>query len=256
MTIFILLIIRLLSVAQNDFEVFIVPGGSDLDIDNNGNLYILNQNKLTVYSPYSGLQKDYYSQNSSNLTAVDHFNEFKIILYDEAFRNFILLDNNLNPIDNNSITINESIYGKIQFCRTNTGFIVIDCEEKYIFFHNKKFTLSRKAELNKLSGKTIINIEYYANIIYILTADNMLFLYDSEGALIQSVKVPPSKLFHINKFGISLLSEDLKYVHLHSIDNLSEIIKIPLTEKLKINDIGYFEDTLWILNDTGLFLKK
>ena len=241
--------------AQPYFEMSLNSGGSVIETDYQGRLYILNKNQVSVYNPNSNLQIVFSGRNSSVFTAIDNYSPFKLIVFDKSFREFILLDYNLNLIQNEKIKLPVEIYGDIFFCRTNNNFFILDAEQNKLFKYSKYYEFERVFELTKLRGKKITGMRYEANKLYFSTSGNKLFVYDSEPAYIEMINIPANKNFKISNSQLSFLSDNSLNIILFSLVNRNtETLKIP--ETINAEEVMFNNGLTYILSKQILLQQQ
>jgi len=221
--IFIIISLILLSFkGNNDFTLIkTIEGTFDfINVDNLGNLYIINDNKITKYDNNGNLLYNYVSPIDGDITLADVSNSMKILLFYKDFARIKYLDNALS-VKGNYIALQDlSLDLASMACSSYENSVWVFDPISYQLYRINEYLQITQTSGNviQLTGHTInpTFMAEYDNTLYISDKETGILIFDRYGGYIKTYpfKNINNFQFYDNKIiyncGDTLKSLDLK----------------------------------------------
>lgn len=181
--------------------------GNHISADRQGKLYISNDNRLFRYAPDEKKTLEFSGKQNLSFARPDASNPFKIIIFEERFRKFRLLDNHLQALETIQPDLPDGIRNRPLYSRNNKAFYVFDPGRREIFLYSLNFELTENLQLPEIQDNSIILLHSYKEKLYFLNSRNVLFIYDAELALLGIKKLTTNDKTQINPDCFTIVSK-------------------------------------------------
>ncbi len=226
---------------------------NNLKTDEQGNIYVINNNELKKYNSQGLFLNSFSTKNNYNITSIDVSNPIKIILFIKENNNIIFLNQTLN-ITNTIFLYNYDIYSPQLVCNSmRGGFYVYDNMEYSLFYisNNKNEQIkidffNNKFELNYIQEN---NDKLYLNYpdTGIIVLDN--FFFEEDFIPIKKIKNIEIKEQNILFFDIINLKLTIYNLNKKNIYNLN----LPIQNA---NDAKIEQNLIFILKKNQIFIYQ
>ena len=226
---------------------------NNLQTDEQGNIYVINNNELKKYNSEGLFLNSFSTKNNYNITSINVSNPIKILLFIKETNKIIFLNKTLNII-NTMFLYNYDIYSPQFVCSSvRNGFYVYDNSEYSLFFisNNKNEQIkidffNNKFELNYIQEN---NNKLYLNYpdTGIIVLDNLFFEEDFIPLKkTKNVQIKEKNISYLNTTNseITFYNYKKKYIY-----NLNLPIK-------NVNDAKIEQNLIFILNKNQIFIYQ
>jgi hypothetical protein len=205
-----------------------------LRADIHGNLYLLAKNHIYKYNPQSQERMNYSGRSSLNFSDFDLSDPFKIIVYDNSFREFLVFDKQLKLLSNIQFPLPDEFIEDPLFVRNNQAFYLFKPETNELYKYSLNFQFIKKSYLPEMQSYEITELRTADNKLFFLSKNDQIFSFSSEAAFIGQ--------YYISDFETG---NAVKPVFIQ-IDNVNSQIKLidPLNKSNKTICIGNQEEII------------
>jgi len=249
------LILPFCGVSQSYYLVKTINTKVDyLRIDIFGSLYLVNDNKLSRYDSIGNFIDEFSSNKFGQITSVDLSNPMRLLLFSKTNNQIIYLDNKLTQIGDAIDLSQFGIYNAGLVCNSMMGGLwLFDETENKLLRVDQNMNLIFKIDLRTSTGNnsTPIYFTEYQRKLYVLNQNYELFEIDNFGNQTFLMQLPEIKYFEVDNTQINYYFEFDFYKK--SIDG-KLIDKINIQLNGQINDVQIFENRLYILKNSCLFI--
>lgn len=183
-----------------------------MDVDNLGNIYVVDQKNRMILYDQSGMMKfEYFSNRLGQITDFDVRNPLEILVFFGDYNIIKLLDNTLAEVQTINLATNPNYVGSAVVCKSNDdSFWVVDpagqkivklTDQLKVVAETNRFTDLGIASLNPLK------IREAGNKLMVMTEANGFWVFDNFGQFIK--KIPSTKAKDFQFDGKGLLYETM-----------------------------------------------
>jgi len=240
---------------KSDFKAVlkINYSASNFETDIFGNIYMINNNKITKFNSNGEIITSWASNNMSQITSIDVSNPFKILVCFGNLGIVQLLDNFLTPISANISFTEIGLYPPIIVCNSYYGGFWIYNNSLFLLQkYDENLSLITKSHELKINDKPIepYYITEFKNNVYISDTNIGIIITDKYGALIKIVPLNKIKEFNCyDDYIIYTNNDNIVFFNYNTLTQSS--LKIPVKDVLKAQ---VKNNKLYVLNNQGLYV--
>ncbi|MCT4625202.1 MAG: hypothetical protein N4A46_16385 [Schleiferiaceae bacterium] len=246
-----LLIFSLCLNAQEDWQLdttISIDQAQQVYADHLGNVYLINKWTVTKYSPDFEEKFIYNNPGLGEITYLNIFNPFNVMVYYQDYNQFVFLDNKLNP-NLNAFEPAVQGYFDVQWAAT--------FDENDIWFYDQvsdkmyRWSLTQNKELNtSLQVSPLAGSETRPNFmwatlknVYLNIPDVGILVFDNFGSYQKTFPITHLNEFYLSESSIVFLNKgQLEYFN--DFTKNSKIRKLPTIEFV---DFCFAEDRIYLL---------
>lgn len=221
------------------------PFATDIEVDQFGNIYILEKESIFKLSSKLELLSIYRNSKLGSIASFDVSNPFKLILFSADYNQIVITDNNLNPISELIDLSNISEEITCACASINNGIWLFDATENQIVFTDDKLNVQFRSMSIESNPKSDYLVERDRKVYYFNTKD--LFINDEYGNYLNQFDVFQNSLLRIDG--------NVVYYFLNNTISSYDLIRFIHTDLFSINykpiDFSVKNSTLYLLKEGG-----
>ena len=249
-----------ISIAQNAWEIDTTIKTDDAQqvyADHLGNVYLVNKWTITKLNDKFEKEFIYNNPTAGDITYLNVFNPFNVLVYFKDYNQYEFLDNKLNPNLNQFVPANEGYYDvqlAATFDNNNLWFYdqVSDKIYKWSLTQNK--VESASLQVNPLAGNLERPNYLYATLknVYLNIPDIGILVFDNFGSYQRTIPISGLKNFFLSNSSLVFINE-LELEWFNDFTKTSKKQELPL---VGFDDLFFAEDKLYILKGGELSVFK
>ncbi len=246
-----LILVLSLFLNTNDFKLSksIEVKGDFITVDELGNIYIVDYDKLSKFDIKGNLLKTYDNKAAGGISFVDVSDPLKILLFHKDFSQIVFLDNTLS-ITGESIYLNKFAMEEATLsCSSyeNAFWLYKPQDAELLRFDNSLKITHRSGNISQITG-TEINPNYlieYNNFVYLNDPEAGIMVFDRYGAYLKTIPVKGLDYFQIIDDRLLYIKD--KAIKVYNMKTLDE-------KYLELPENNFIKALLW--QDKLYILKK
>ena len=223
-----------------------------ISADQLGNVFLVEKNNVLKYNSTGALVNRYSNQRYGVIRSIDATDPYKIVVYYEAFRMIVILDNqlsqNASPLDMQFSDFDQPILA----CRAyNTGIWLYD----QLLFRLYRLTLSLQVVQSTGNLTSVLGYELrpdfmveYNNILYVNNPSTGILVFDQYGTYVKNIAITTAKSFQVTENAIFFADGGL--IKKYNFRTL-EIESLPLPEG-EIKGLAVYKNRIYIIDGKEL----
>ena len=222
---------------------------SILSKDEQNNLYVVINNKLSKSNNLSDTSINYSNLKNGLITSIDTRNPLKIMLFFKEQQEIILLDNSLSETRNIALIsqLNSIVDLVCLSNRDNSFWIYSGINQELLKVDKNLKTINLTKNIGQLIDMDITPIQMveYNNSVYLLDQKFGIFLFDLYGNYIKRIPLQDAKRFKIYPEGIIYLKKDALMKYEFKSFNKTLILKL----NTEFSDFEVINNTIFGIKD-------
>jgi hypothetical protein len=221
---------------------------NSITTDQLGNLYLINDYKITMYDHSGDSLREFNSRKYGNITSVDASNPYKILVFFQDYNLIVYLDNYLSQ-NGDEVELQELGYDQIGFaCQSRIkGIWIFDpIIQKIIKLDENHNRLKESINLAQWFGNNIqpnYMIEYN-NQLFLNDKKLGVFIFDHFGTFLKRIRLENATFLQVmnDKINFNTVNQFCQY-NLKSIETNCEILERKSIDQIRIekNRVYYKE---------------
>jgi len=170
--------------AQDSAFLVFDTNANGLEIDNLGNIYLINSNVVTKYDANMNFLCAYDNYPAGSMSSIDTHNPFKVIVFYSEYNKLIYLDSKLSELYSPIFLEDAKLYNTKVVCSSSFGgFWVFDEQNVCVRRVSSNLEISQQGTniYDKLGEANVIAMRESISYLFLLTDDGKFLILDKFG---------------------------------------------------------------------------
>jgi len=249
-----------ISIAQNAWELdttIQTTEATQVYADHLGNVYLVNKWNITKLNEKFEQEFIYNNPASGDITYLNVFNPFNVLVYYRDYNYYEFLDNKLNRNLNRFAPANAGFFDvqlTATFDNNNVWFYDQVSDKIYKWSLTQNGEISSSLQINQLAGNEKRPNFLYATLknVYLNIPDIGILVFDNFGSYQRTIPIAGLKSFFLSNSSLVFINEQ-------SLEWFNDFTKTSIKSELPLqdfDDLFFADDKLYILKEGELSVYK